>query len=140
ANITLNGRIWFIDAGATPAGANGTLAKPFASINAFQAINNGSTSNAQNDDDIFIYSAAGNYDGSITLRNGQQLIGQGATASLLDITGLAAPDGSNLLPATGGTRPNLTTTVASTNAINVASNNLIRGLNVVSTTGSKING
>ena len=139
-SIELAGRIWFINSAASPSGANGTLSKPFNSIDAFQAINDGGTDNAQNGDNIFIYYAASPYDGSFTLRDNQKIIGQGAGASLLTIMNLTAPDGTNLLPSTGGTSPVITTTASAANAVNVAKNNLVRGVNVTAVEGAKISG
>ncbi|MBK7871856.1 MAG: cadherin-like domain-containing protein [Saprospiraceae bacterium] len=134
--ITVSGMIWFIDASA--AAGDGRLFTPFNSITAFQALNDGMGNHPAAGDNIFIYS--GNYTGPITLLNTQRLIGQGASESLSIITGITPPMGSLALPATGGTNPVITTTVAATNAITLGMNNLIRGLTVGNTTGHKIIG
>jgi len=136
--VTLTGAIWFINAGASASGANGTLAKPFTSISSFQAINDNGALHPKTGHSIFVYT--GNYTGNITLLAQQKLIGQGAGESLLVISGLAAPNGANLLPATGGTRPALTTSGGTVNAINVGTNNTVRGLNVGNTSGTKLTG
>ncbi len=139
-SIELEGRIWFINSAASPSGANGTLSKPFTGIGAFQAINDGNSGNAQNGDNIFIYHAPSPYDGSLTLRDNQKIVGQGTVASLLAVTGLTAPDGNNLLPSTGGAAPVITTTTAATNAINLGKNNQVWGINVGAVEGDKITG
>jgi uncharacterized repeat protein (TIGR01451 family) len=131
--ITSAGAIWFINSAASATGANGTLAKPFKTLAAFQAINDVETGHT-----IFLYT--GNYTGPVTLLAQQKLIGEGATESLLTITGFPAPSGNNLLPGTSGTRPELTSS-GGANAINTGAGNTIRGLNVASSgTGVKIAG
>lgn len=129
--------IWFINSGAA-AGGNGTLSKPFNTIADFQAINDGGSLHPKDGQYIFLYT--GNYTGPITLRNDQKLIGQGATQTLLQITGFAQPSGTFQLPATNGTRPTITTTSGTINAINLGTTNNIRGLNIGNTTGTKISG
>ncbi|MEO6286316.1 MAG: T9SS type A sorting domain-containing protein [Dyadobacter sp.] len=135
ATVTISsaGAIWFVNSAASPAGANGTLAKPFATLAAFQAINDVETGHS-----IFLYT--GSYTGPVTLLSQQKLIGQGATESLLTITGLPAPNGNNLLPSTGGTKPILTSS-GGANVINTGAGNSILGLSVgASGTGVKIAG
>ncbi|MCF2488577.1 Ig-like domain-containing protein [Dyadobacter sp. CY347] len=134
ATITATGAIWFIKADA-PAGGTGTLSKPFNSLNAFQSINNNTGLNAKTGHLIFIYT--GSYDGSITLLASQKLIGQGAGESILSLGGFATPSGGDLLPATGGTRPTVT---SSGTAVTLAADNTIRGFNIGNTTGSKLAG
>jgi peptidase C25-like protein/Big-like domain-containing protein len=132
--------IWFIDNNAG-AGGDGRLTAPYNSIATFQAVNNGTGTNPQTDDLIFIYrQTATDYVGSLTLLNDQMVIGQGASQSIIVIGGLTTPSGPNQLPATMGTNPNLTTTAASTNAINVGQNNFIRGVTLGNTTGADIAG
>ena len=146
ATVTLavNGMVWFINNNAG-AGGDGRLSAPFNSIGAFQVLNNGMGNNPAAHDNIFIYENATDYTGSITLLNGQKLIGQDATASLAVLTGYAVPAYSALLPTMNsgnGIIVNLTTTVTATNAINLStgSSNIIRGVTVGNTTGSGING
>ncbi|MFY9574913.1 MAG: hypothetical protein WAV20_26215, partial [Blastocatellia bacterium] len=64
-------------------------------------------------------------------------IGQGAGQSLLTITGLAAPSGATLLPATGGTNPTIN---SSANGVNLGLNNQIWGLTFGNSTGADISG
>jgi hypothetical protein len=139
-SVVVSDVIWFIN-NAAAAGGDGRLTTPYNSIGAFQAVNNGTGSNPQTDDLIFIYrQSATDYVGSITLLNDQQVIGQGASQSLITIGGLTTPSGVNQLPATMGTSPNLTTTAAATNSINVAQNNFIRGVTLGNTTGADLAG
>ena len=75
------------------------------------------------------------YSGAINLLNGQKVIGQDATASLLAITGYTLPPHSASLPATNsgnGTFVNLNST------INLGSGNTLRGFNVI--TNGSVNG
>src|SRR4029078_4574125 len=78
-------------------------------------------------DSIFLYSSGTTYTGGLTLLTGQKIIGQGASSSILAITGLAAPSGPHLLPATGGANPTVVTTAATSNAVNLGTNNEIWG-------------
>ncbi|MFL6277377.1 MAG: HYR domain-containing protein, partial [Blastocatellia bacterium] len=135
-SIAVNGLIWFVDAGAPAAGADGTLAHPFSCLVGSGCFNP-AASDAANDN-IFLYS--GSYTGGLSLLAGQYLIGQGASQSLLTITGLAAPSGTNLLPATGGTNPAITTSAASTNGVNLGTNNQIWGVTFGNTTGAGVSG
>ncbi|KAA0993355.1 Ig-like domain-containing protein [Dyadobacter aurulentus] len=132
-SISVTGAIWFIKDGA-PGGGTGTLAQPFNNLNAFQGINNGAGNNAKDGHFIFIYS--GNYDGGITVRNNQKVFGQGASSSLLTLTGLSAPSGSNLLPTTGGTRPALTNSAGSVFTLSGVAT--VQGLNIGNSSGAKL--
>ena len=147
ATVTLNitGMIWFIDNNAaactTLAAGCGRVTNPFSSLAAFQALNNGTGLNPAATDSIFIYTGVGNYTGGTTLLSGQLVIGQGAGASILTITGLPAPSGTSQLPATGGTNP--TVVNAGGNAIaltNGSTGNTIRGVTIGATSGDGING
>ncbi|ACT92589.1 Ig-like domain-containing protein [Dyadobacter fermentans] len=133
--------IWFINSAAA-AGGTGTLSKPFNSISAFNSINgDGAASHPQNGHVIFIYS--GSYTGPLTLRNDQKILGQGSTQSILSFTGFSAPNGTNQLPAVTGSnagRPTLTTSSGTDNAINLGTTNIIKGINIANTTGTKISG
>ena len=140
-NLTIAGMVWFITNGG--AAGNGRLSSPFNSIAAFQAVNNGTGNNPAVNDNIFVFENAAAYTGSLTLLNGQRLIGQDATATLAAITGLT-PNAtySTLFPAmnTGAPVTTLTTTVAATNAVNLGSSNTLRGFTIGNTTGSGISG
>jgi uncharacterized repeat protein (TIGR01451 family) len=136
ATVTINvsGMIWFVQAGAA-AGGDGRRLSPF---NCFVGTNCfDDTTNDIAGDNIFLYT--GTYTGGQTLLNNQRLIGQGATASILSITGLPAPSGNNLLPATSGTRPSVGV-ATNINAITLGSGNLLRGFNISSTAGTGLAG
>ncbi|SDF51350.1 Por secretion system C-terminal sorting domain-containing protein [Dyadobacter soli] len=133
--------IWFINAGA-PAGGTGTLSKPFNNIADFQSIN-GDGAGLHPKDGQVIFMFSGSYTGPLTLRNDQKLLGQGSSQSILDFTGFSQPSGSNQLPNVTNSnagRPVLTTTSGTINAINLGTTNNIKGVNVGSTTGTKISG
>jgi hypothetical protein len=87
--------IWFVD-NTAPGGGDGRLGTPCNSLTAY--------SGADDDpgDIIFLYSGSGNYTDGITLLNNQFLIGQGAVASIVDITGITMPPHSKALPGVGG--------------------------------------
>jgi len=123
-SISVSGMIWFVN-GAASEGGDGRLTKPFNTLAALAAINNGSDSNPAAGDSIFLYS--GSYPGPVTLLANQKLIGQGAGASLSTITGLTPPTGSLALPATGGARPTIT---GNGTGMTLSSGNSIRGLNL----------
>jgi trimeric autotransporter adhesin len=129
--ITVGGMIWFINnnaASCTTIGAGcGTLAKPFSTLAVFNSANVGGGSNPDNNDNIFIYESGTAYSGAVTLRIGQKLIGQDATASLPTITGITVPPFSNALPATNSgnaTITNLTSTVT------LNTNTTLRGFSI----------
>lgn len=120
--LNVSGMIWFINNNAPPNG-NGRLSTPFNSIAAFNSF-------APDDvnDNIFIRESSTPYSGSITLLNGQKLIGQDASATLLAITGLTMPTYSANLPTTNAANG----TVVNLNcAITLGSGNTLRGFNVV---------
>ncbi|WP_461100342.1 beta strand repeat-containing protein, partial [Telluribacter humicola] len=137
--IAVSGKVWFVNNAATNSGT-GTLSSPFKQMSDFSTANTGTSGKPGDNDYVFIFTGSGNYTGAATLRTGQKLIGQGATASLLAITGYTAPSGTNQLPSTGGVHPVLTTTSPGTNALTVGSGNTLRGFTIGNTTGSKIDG
>ena len=125
--ITVNEVIWFIDNSQAGPGS-GVLTNPFNSIANFN-----NTAADEAGDIIFFYSGSGSYTSGIVLLNNQYLIGQGATASIASISGIALPPHSNALPATGGARPVITT--ASGDGVVVGQNNTLRGFNIGNTVG-----
>jgi hypothetical protein len=133
--VNISGLIWFVNA-AAGAGGNGTLSNPFNCLVGTGCFDP-TAADAANDA-IFLYS--GSYTGGLTLLTGQLLIGQGASQSILQITGFSTPSGTNLLPATGGTNPTITTAAASTNGVTLGSNNQIWGTTFGNTTGAGISG
>lgn len=132
--IAAQGRVWFINT-ATNVGAterNGTLKRPFKSVDGFQNRNDNQPNRPGNNDYIFIYS--GNYTGSITLLEGQRLIGQGINTVLHQLEGLSLPSGINMLPSTGGVNPVINSSAAT--AIVLGQNNLIRSIDITSSSNS----
>jgi hypothetical protein len=126
--------IWFIDNSA--AAGDGRLDTPFNTMGAFEAVNgNGGANDPAAGDDIFVYTGVASYSGGVTLENNQQLIGQGTTdTSLADVLGITLAPGSDPLPSINGTRPELGPTGT---AVVLASNNTVRGLDVLVTGGSQ---
>ena len=133
-SITVSGMIWFVDNTAA-SGGDGRLTSPFNALTgagSFDAV-------AADDpgDNIFLYTGSGSYNGGLTLKASQRLIGQGAGNTLSAITGVNPPSGSLALPATGGTNP---TIVSATNGVNLGTNNVIRGLDIGNRTGQGLAG
>ncbi|MEZ4572549.1 MAG: Ig-like domain-containing protein [Thermomicrobiales bacterium] len=123
--------IWFIDSSST--GSNqGTLANPFTSIASFMS--NATDSAGET---IFIATGSG-YTSGITLLDSQKLVGQAAGASLESISGITFAPFSRTLPSTGGTAPALAT--SSGNAVDLATANTVRGLDIGNTAGTGLNG
>lgn len=132
--ITVNDVIWFVDNNAGTNG-DGRLGTPFNSVANF---NSGASDDTG--DFIFLYrNTAANYTGSITLLNDQALIGAGATASIVAITGITVPSFSYALPATGGTNPVINNSGAVT-ALQVAARNKLYGFNITNAGGTGISG
>ena len=130
--ITINGMIWFVnnDPGAPgSAPGDGRRNNPFRLLTGANSFDTLATDQAG--DNIFLHTGTANYTGGLTLLNNQRFIGQGAPDSILTITGLAAPSGTNLLPATGGTDPTITT--AGTSAITLGQNNQLHGFTIGNT-------
>ncbi len=128
ATIALSGTaVWFVDA-AAPAGGDGTLARPFNTIAPAVAA-------AGVNGRIFV--ASGSYTAGTTLLAGQWLIGQGVSvasaASFDSLFGLTPPTGSATRPTIGGARPLVTT--AAGDAITLATDNSLRGVEIGNTAG-----
>lgn len=121
--LTVSGRIWFIDNNGS--NGDGRLGSPFNTIANF----NTATSGGSVGDIIFLYrQTAANYSGAaLTLKNNQYLIGQGASSSIVSITGITLPPHSLALPSTGGTNP----VISHVNtAVILASGNQLHGFDV----------
>ncbi|HEX6189105.1 MAG TPA: Ig-like domain-containing protein, partial [Pyrinomonadaceae bacterium] len=135
--ITVTEVVWYIKNDATACtlitSGCGTLSKPFSTLAAFDAVNDGAAGPPQHpkaNDTIFIYTGSGDYTGGIDLLNGQKLIGQGATATLASIVGVT-PSGTSQFPATSGTNPVLSTGSLTDNIrLGTGNSNLIRGFTV----------
>ncbi len=141
-SITVSGMIWFINNNAasclTLAAGCGRLTNPFSTLAAFAALNNGTGNNPAANDNIFVYQSATDYVGPVTLLNGQKFIGQDATDTLSNISGVMPPAGSDALPATSPGAPIVNITSAAL-AITVGQNNTLRGFTGGNSTGD-ING
>jgi len=118
--IAVSGLIWFVDSSAAPDG-DGRLSSPFNCLVGAGCFDPAAADIAN--DNIFVHSGA--YTGGFALLSGQKLIGQGAGDTLINITALTQPSGTNLLPSTGGTPP--TITAAGPN-VTLGSGNTIRGV------------
>lgn len=125
--ISVNGLIWFVNAAAAP-GGDGRLSTPFNCLVGPGCFDPAAADIAN--DNIFVYTGA--YTGGVTLLSGQKLIGQGAGDTLINITALTQPSGTNLLPSTGGTSP---TIVAAGANVTLGSGNTIRGVALNGTAG-----
>ena len=136
--LTVDEMIWFIDNDKAAAG-NGTLAAPFNTLGGFEAVNgDGGATDPAAGDCIFIdRNSAGDYTGPVTLENNQLLIGKGAAGSIDLECGITLPANSVSLPATGSTRPVIT---SASDGIDLASGNTIRGLDIGNTTGTGVFG
>lgn len=145
-NITIAGMLWFINtappasACATLNGTCGRLSDPITSLPAFEAANGGATAvsgdvvDPEAGDMIFIYSGSTGYVGPLTLEANQRVVGQGAQQTLQALSGITPATDSDALPATGGTRPSITT-----GGFNVVSNNQLYGLNFDDTSSTAVN-
>lgn len=144
ATVTLRvgGMVWFVDENAG-AGGDGRLSSPFATLSAFNGVNNGTGNNPATGDNVFLYESNDNYAGGVTLLGSQKLIGQDAAQSLAEIADLSPPSGSDPLPATdNGTADATRVTIvnASGNGVTLAQGNTLRGLTVGNTSASGIRG
>ena len=136
--ITLNisgQTIWFMDKAAV-AGGDGRLTKPFNSIAGFNAIQGGVGVNHAATGDI-IYMKAGSYNGSFALLANQTLLGEGTPGVFDTVTGISPSADSATRPLLAGAKP----TVSSPgDAISIAGNNTVRGLEITNTTNYAIQG
>ena len=124
--FTIAGRIWFINdnAGACASTCDGRLTNPFTNTSTFQTANTGAPSNPAANDPVFIYGGGAAYSGSITLLNGQRLIGQGAATALTTLASVTAQPGQTL-PATAGATPTLTSAAV---VLTTGTGNFVHGL------------
>jgi hypothetical protein len=133
--------VWFVNPSA-PAGGDGRLTNPFNCYTGANvpAVSTCFSATAADDPGDIIFLFSGAHTGGNALLNTQRLIGAGALDTLANLGGLTVPTGSDALPSTGGASPTITTTVAATNAVPLAQDNLLRGFTVGNTTGAKISG
>jgi hypothetical protein len=124
-SISVSGMIWFINNNAS-CPCDGRLTNPFNTLAAFQAVNDGVGNHPAANDNIFVYESAADYLGSVILLNGQKFIGQDATDTLSNISGVTPPAGSDPLPATSPGAPIVNITSAGT-ALTLGVGNTLRG-------------
>ncbi len=133
--VTLNvsNGIWFVDAADTTADTDlataGTAANPFNSLTNFSARNNGLAGNPAAGQAVFVF--AGAYSGGVTLLNDQSLLGQTTALNNTSLNFALAP--FSQLPSGSGTGPNPVITTTTGNAVDLASNNRVLGINVGNT-------
>lgn len=125
--LTVSGMVWFVDNEANP-GGNGTVVAPFATLAAFQAVNNGVGTNPGNNDPVFLAASGTPYVGPVVLLSGQRLIGAGSSVSVASAAGLTLAPDSVPLPPTGLAAPQVNTVGG--NAVQVVLNNLVRGIRI----------
>ncbi len=108
--ITISGMIWFINNNSSCiSSCDGRLSHPYLTLAAFQAVNNGTGSNPA------------------------------ANQNILTITGLAAPSGTNQLPAMNTGAP-ASTIISASNDVNLNSGNTLNGFTAGAATGIAISG
>jgi hypothetical protein len=120
-NLTLANRVWYVK--NSGAAGNGQSQNPFNTLAAAQAASLAG-------DTIFVYNGNNTTSGQnagITLKNNQQLIGEGVALVVNTVT---------LVPA--GTKPLITNTAGS--AVTLANGNTVKGLNVTGPSGNGIDG
>src|SRR6185295_7325880 len=120
--INLNGRVWYLQAGAAGDGRSGT---PSGSPSAM------STAADKSTDIFYIFSNAGSLNGLFTVDAGQQLLGQGVNLVVNAITLFTAA------------APTPTTTNSAGNGVTLAGapgNNTLSGFNIGNCTGTAILG
>jgi uncharacterized repeat protein (TIGR01451 family) len=119
--ITVSEMVWYVD-NAAPIGGDGSAQNPFNSLSPVNSPGGVGDFDADGDT-IFVYESGVNYSSGLQLENNQRLIGEGVDLVVA---------GSTLV--TAGSRPTLGDT------IDLASNNVISGLNVNATNARGISG
>ena len=142
--VTVAGKIWFIKnsgaaGGACSSSCDGRLSHPFQTLAAFNTAN-GSVGGPAAGDSVFIFESTTDYTGPVTFLNNQKFVGQDATASLISITGLTQPSGTDPLPAMNFTPATNVNITSASSAITLGQGNTLRGFTVGTTTGTKIVG
>jgi len=122
-SLTLANRVWYVknDGG----GSNGQSQSPFTTLAAAQAASLAG-------DIIYVYNGDGTtlgHTAGITLKNTQQLIGEGVALVVNTVT---------LVPA--GIKPQITNLTAASDAVTLAGGNTVKGLNVTGATRDGISG
>lgn len=123
--ITVTEMVWYVD-NTAGSGGSGRSNDPFDSL---APLDSGGSADADDDSDdvIFVHTGSGTTGDGILLEAGQDLIGEGVALMVGTETLLAA-----------GSRPTLS--ASSGNAIDLATDNTIRGLDIGATTGTAFAG
>jgi VCBS repeat-containing protein len=137
-SFTVSGLIWFINNGASA--GDGRLSSPLNSLAAFQAINDGAAGHGAANHNIFLYESGTSYTGPVTLLAGQKLIGQDATNTIANITGLTPGASSATLPATNSADATIVRITSSGNTVTLGTNNAVEGLTLGNSTGTALTG
>ena len=133
-SITISNMVWFIS--NTGGGANlGTFSDPFTTIASFNAINTGAAPNAQPGHHIVIRNAGGTYNEAdgINFRNTQTLTGAAVAFNTVFTADANSTSAYNTFAASTGAAPTINATAG--DAVDLASGNAVRGLNVGNTPG-----
>ncbi|HEY0036819.1 MAG TPA: Ig-like domain-containing protein, partial [Longimicrobium sp.] len=140
--LPVSGMIWFVNNTGAPctsrANGCGRLTNPYSTLAAFQAENDGTGNNPAANEAIFVYQSTTAYAGPVTLQNGQKLIGQDATGTLQDLSGITPAAGSDAFPAMDAAGDAVT--IRGTDGVNLGAGNLLRGLTLAPATGEAIGG
>ena len=128
-SILVADMIWFID-NSVEDGGDGRFSGPFKGLDDFQ----GSGASATGDN-IFIYGSETDYQGPLTLLDGQTVVGSGGDFEAA--TGIALPSSSLFQPADLPADPPAR---ISGEGITLSQNNTIRGLTIGNTSGTGIAG
>lgn len=123
--FSISSMVWFVDNSA-PGGGDGSYNNPFNSLAPLNGAGGVGDVDAPGDS-IFIYETGINYAGGLQLENDQILFGDGYAVQYFD-----------LVVGNSSVAPILTS--SSGNNITLASNNVVRGLNLTSTGGTALSG
>ncbi|MHA3773190.1 Calx-beta domain-containing protein [Verrucomicrobiota bacterium sgz303538] len=129
-SMNLGEVVWYVDANYDPVTngpSDGSSLKPYSSLTQIT----GAAGNDQAGDIIYIAEKASHdYDGNLTLLNGQRLYGSGVALSVNGIT----------INSAGGQNTTFITTAANTHAITLGQGNQLFGITIGNTTGAGIFG
>ncbi|HEY0016496.1 MAG TPA: Ig-like domain-containing protein [Longimicrobium sp.] len=118
-------RVWYVDNAAAP--GDGRDASPFNTLAGAEAASTAGET-------IFVRTGAGPYDGGITLKTGQSLTGQGVPSNVT-----ATLNGQTVVLLAAGSAPTVTRTTGGA-TIQLATNNVVQGMDVTSSAGAGIAG
>jgi hypothetical protein len=127
ATVTMTStyRVWYVDNAGGP--GDGRDASPFNTLAGAEAASTAGET-------VFVRTGTAPYDGGFTLKTGQSLTGQGVPSSVT-----ATLNGGTVVLLAAGAAPTITQTAAGP-TIQLATNNVVQGLDVTSTAGAGISG